>query len=178
MKHGTAKYRKGCRCADCMAATRAYYRDYRRHERAGEATSGDAGRTQAHIKLLLAAGMTYAGIARLAGLHRQTVRLAHLGHGYVQLKTSDAILGIAIDDQDQFAKVPAWKTQRLVSEMRRAGVSNAVLADVLKRTHKRGLYNLIGPERVAARTEARFITIYRYLAGQGVVPADVLEEIA
>lgn len=30
MKHGTARYQRGCRCAVCVAATRLYHREWRR----------------------------------------------------------------------------------------------------------------------------------------------------
>jgi hypothetical protein len=155
-----------------------YEREYRRRRRDGEQTSYDVAAVRRHVTKLLETGHTFASIGRLAGCHPATVRGAVSGRGYLWRRTGEAILGVSLDARDRDHKVPAWRTQRLIAEMRRRGITNEQLSDVLRRSHKRGLYHLVGPERVDVTTERKFLTLYEYLARKGIVPADVLEDIA
>jgi IS30 family transposase len=156
---------------------------YRRRKRAGDDTSISAAEVRRHIRRLHDAGLTNHAIAKAAGCSPSTISNVMCGRSKRMWRdTGGAILGVTIDaavaSDDRLSKVPAWRTQRLIAEMKRAGMTNAELSDILRRTHKRGLTNIIGPERVAAVTQDRFVAIYRYLAEQGRVPRGVLEDIA
>jgi len=151
--------------------------------RRGHPTSYCARDVRAHIAALHANGMTYRAIAAAAGCSKSTITNVMSGkQTRVWRRTGEAILGLTISDKTPTVlpteKVPAWRTQRIISELKRCGVTNDEIAAIMCRTHKRGLVNIIGPQRVAAQTEARFILAYKYLMRVGRVNGAVLEDIA
>lgn len=137
----------------------------------------DGAEVSEHVGRLLEGGYTYTGISRLTGVHPSVVKRAHMRTTNPRTSTRERILGLPTMRADAMRYVPAWRTQRLIAELKRGGVTNDDIAAVLQRTHKRGLTELIGPEVVALKTFERFATLYRYYATQGIVPACVLDEV-
>lgn len=70
-EHGTvSRYQAGCRCPECVAAKRAYNREYRRRRILRRPTTNlvDAAPVRAHAQQLLAQGYTAPLLARATGV--------------------------------------------------------------------------------------------------------------
>ena len=131
-----------------------------------------------HMNRLAAAGVSYNAICRAARVPAGTVFGVKNGHTHrIYADAAERILGVTTDDCDD-SYVSAWRVQRLVAEMRKAGVTNQSLCDAMKKSTQHGLNGILGPNTVQRKTFRQFVLIYRHLAAQGVVPASVLEEVS
>ena len=72
--------------------------------------------------------------------------------------------------------MPAEKARRLIAVMAEAGVDRAQVTEAL-RYESRHSFRLTRRAYVQRLTWQRVVTLYRLLARQGLVPADLLEEV-
>jgi transcriptional regulator with XRE-family HTH domain len=173
-------YRNGCRCEVCRAANIAYHREYRKRKRDGMKSTRHVPvfKVADHVERLLATGMSQTAIARIAGVSKGTVhRIHHRQMPRVWPRTADRIFGIELDAVPDTGLRPAWKTQRLLLELKRAGVPAANIAAALRLETDTTIKGLMGPVRVRKRTAERMRVLYQLAARQGIVPASVLEEV-
>jgi len=173
-------YRKGCRCEICSAANRAYHRDYRRRKREGmKPTSHVSVDVVAeHVDNLVAAGLSLAAIARLSGVTAGTVhRIRHRQVPRVWPRTADCILGVTLQDLPDEGLLPSWPTQRLLVELKRAGISEVEITRALSVESPTHIDYLLGPRHVRKVTRRKVEILYRLAARQGLVPAAVLDEV-
>jgi len=174
MKHGTGwAYHEGCRCAACYSAAVTA-----RHRLRGTRPMVDAGQVRRHIDFLRARGISRYSIAEMAGVGYRTVYDTASGKTKrVTARVADAMLGLTADLIPQVGRTQTWRVQRLTSEMARRGIGRDELSAMLRHESPRSIEYIIGPQTVTKRTFDRVTTIYRYLAGQGIVPASVLDEV-
>lgn len=173
-------YRRGCRCEVCRAANRAYHRDYRRRKREGmKPTSHVSVDVVAeHVDNLVAAGLTLAAVARLSGVTAGTVhRIRHRQVPRVWPRTADRILGVTLHDLPDDGLLPSWPTQRLLVELKKAGISEVEITRALSVESPTYIDYLLGPRHVRKVTRRKVEILYRLAARQGLVPAAVLEEV-
>lgn len=174
MKHGTEwAYHEGCRCAPCRSAMIAV-----RGRRCKTGPTVAAGPIRDHILFLTRRGVSRSSIATMCGIGHNTAD--HIVSGATRRVTprvAELILGVSIDSLPDTGRTPAWRVQRLSAEIARCGVTRPELANMLRQS-PRTTECVLGPVNTSRRTLDRFVTIYRYLAGQGIVPASVLEEVA
>jgi hypothetical protein len=179
MKHGThAAYRAGCHCAECRDANRAYQRAWYHKHHGPSGIMTDAAEAARHCRFLVEVGdMTAKSLALMAGVSTQVISDLLRGESNrIHKDTANAILGIGIGDccvpgPKQF--VPKDATIRLLDEMVAWGIPVvAIRAAIKTRPHQ-----VRARKRVHKRTHDKTVLLYRYLAGKGLVPADVLEEV-
>jgi len=179
VKHGTgtAYTRHGCRCADCRAykATKARERYAAKHSGEEPKCRHKIDEVQRHIARMKTLGMSSAGIARQAGVSVDCVTDITAGKpAYVTTRTRDSILGVSVDNT---AYVPGWKVRLLAAHIERAGVDVPEIARALKMNPASCAVTLHRKTHTR-RTLDKYVILARYLAGQGIVPASVLEEVA
>lgn len=182
MKHGRLiDYRNGCRCEECREANKAYHRDYRRRKREGMRPTHHV-RVEVvgeHVDKLIAAGMGQKTIARLAGVTPGTVhRIHHRQIERVWPRTADRILGITLTDLPDDGLLPAWPTQRLLVELRKAGLTRSEISRALAHESPTNLAYLLGPQHVRKATKRKVEVLYRLAAREGLVSPAVLKEVA
>lgn len=172
--HGThSRYSNGCHCTECRAGHAAYRRKQRQ---AGRVTAyRDAAPARAHILWLGQQGIGVVAVARASGVGITSIRrIVSRKSRHVYTRTHDAILGVTIDDG---WLVSAWPLRLLVGTMERFGYKVARVAEAMK-MEPQNLRRSLGNEKCRPLTIKKATVIYRYLAGQGIVPASVLEEVA
>lgn len=178
---GTAAgYRSGCRCRACRDGINAYNRERQRRMR-DRGTKGvycPAAPVREHVAFLQAQGVTRVAIAEFAGVSACTIWGIASGRRTTLLERSyHAIMGVTVDAVRERGRVPGWKAQRLVAEIRRAGVDRAELAEMLGYSEPAGVSRLFGPQMVERRTLARLAVVTRFLATKGRASAVALEEV-
>jgi lambda repressor-like predicted transcriptional regulator len=134
----------------------------------------DCSEVAAHLSALIDAGQTYSGLSRLTGVHPSSLKRAHLGQSNPRRNTRERILGVPLNATAKRYE-PAWQSLALVAELKRAGMTNAELADVMGWKEK-SIAKYVGPDQVTVKTHERFRTLYRFYATKGLVPASLLDE--
>jgi hypothetical protein len=183
MTHGTvtgySKHR--CKCELCAEAWRIYQRRYMRERYQGLRRRVPVTLARRHIVMLMGQGMTATAISLSAGLHGATVGLL-LGGKVKEIRrtTSEAILGVGLDDYPPGTRVRAAMSRQIISEMRgRLGMSYAEIADYVKLSDA-GVRLIMdmedGRRTVRPETHLRLVVGYWILAREGLVPADVLAD--
>jgi len=173
-QHGTANgYKRGCRCEDCRAAYREWARDYMRRYRQGQRTRVPAAEVHRHIARLREAGLTVEVIAKAAGIPPETVHnLVRRRLRTVWPKTADAILGVTLDARPRNSIIPKTAALGLLDELHRAGVrAEEVECRIGWRDHSRW-------SCMRQTTYRKVALLYLACARQGLVPADLLDEVA
>jgi len=175
--HGTTTgySRHRCRCDACMTAWRDYQRRYCREWYHGERRTVATKEAQRKIASLCSRGWTRKAIAAAGGLDYQTVyKIADGTVARVRKSTVEKILAVGVNERPDGVMSPASDAVRLIDGMRAAGIPAAVIskdlrvsapARIKKQTH------------VRSATRKRLVVAYQYLARQGAVPADLLEEV-
>ncbi len=169
---------KGCRCAQCTASAREYNKALRLRHRFGDPSRVDSKIVSDHIKRLNAAGIGSPYMQALCGVSQSTIRsIKHRERASVNFDTAEKILAITPEDKPPHAKVPAWKVQVLIAELKAAGIERDELIEALKYNHAFSFNWLYGPERVSQRTLDRVSFLYRYYATKGRCPMEPLERV-
>jgi len=177
--HGTASAytNRGCRCGECRAAAAAQKRAYRRRRDEAGPLLLPADEAREHLRRLAASGVTISQVARLTGVAPTTLRAAEKGRRRrLTPSTIEAIEAVPLGTTAGAARVPAEKARRLLETMAAAGIGKAEIGAALRCARSRDL-DFSGRAYVTARSWERLVTLYRYLARQGLVPADLLEEV-
>ena len=177
-KHGTASAYKnrGCRCEKCRTAAAAEKRAYRRRRGEGPLLL-PADEAREHLRRLAASGVTISQVARLTGVAVTTLRAAEKGRRRrLTPATIEAVIAVPLGTTAGATRVPGEKARRLLEAMAAAGIPQDQVARALRYEHPASL-KLARREYVTKRSWDRIVTLYRLLARQGLVPADVLEEV-
>ena len=136
-----------------------------------------AGEPREHLRLLRASGVT---IGQAPG-HPRPRALHPARHREGEARASAAAHGrgdrggAARDHGGSHARL-RQEARRLLETMAAAGVGTDEVAAALRCEHSRAL-DLTGRTYVTRRSWDRLVTLYRYLARQGLVAADLLEEV-
>jgi len=181
-EHGTrtryTRYR--CKCELCVAAERAYKRDYRERNRARirayarehyqqyrryykhKSPFVPRGEVLPHVERLLAAGMTMSDIARAAGLSHDAVRRVVRGEGrWVRSSTRDALLRAKPTPRI----VPALGARRRLRALAALGWATDAVAAEAGFSHHTAARILSGRvERIAATTHEAVCGAYDRLS--------------
>ena len=178
--HGTtARYHRACRCPECRTAHTLYSSEHRRSVRAGHHYTVPADEAYEHLRRLLSAGHTVSGVAAIAGVKRQTLYVLAAGkRERLTRTTAEAVLGVGIDDLPASGShlVPAEPARRLVAGMRAAGIRRCDLSASQGMAPKS---RPVGDGRhVSTRALRRLHVLVRLLAREGIVPAELLEEVS
>jgi transcriptional regulator with XRE-family HTH domain len=177
-EHGTASaYRNnGCRCAECRTAAAAEKRAYRRRRVEGPLLV-PAGEAREHLRRLAASGVTISQVARLTGVATTTLRETEKGRQRRLTPAAvEAVVAVPLGTTAGAMRIPGEKARRLLETMAAAGVGTDEVAAALRCESPRGL--ALGRRTyVTRRSWERLVTLYRFLARQGLVPADLLEEV-
>ncbi len=176
-RHGTTTGYSGhrCTCDACREAWREYQRTYMRERYHGELRTVPTKEARVWIRRLLAHGMTLQAISRAAGVQHQLVRKIEAGKTRRARRTTvGKILAVTPDERPEGAMSPASEAQRIVEALRAAGVPAKTIAGALRVTAPARIKR---QKHVHDRTRRRLVLAYRHLARQGVVRADLLEEV-
>jgi hypothetical protein len=134
-----------------------------------------------HCERLLAQGISQNGIAVTAGVSEQSIHGILTGHPgrRIRLRTAEAVLAVPLDAVPPEGYVPKAAALRLTRAMQASGITlrqqskmlgYRASSECLPFLYQSGL-------TIEARTHKRVETLYRLLARQGLVPADLLEDI-
>lgn len=178
---GTAAgYRSGCRCRACTDAINEYNRERARRakELGARGVRYPAEPVREHVATLQAHGVTQVAIAEHAGVAPSVVKDVAAGRRpHINQRSAEAILGVTVEAVRDRGRVPGWKAQRLLAEIRRAGVGREELAAMLGYADSASISWIFGPQSVERRTLARLAVVTRHLATQGRASASALEEV-
>ena len=115
MNHGTltAYCTHACRCPDCKRVANRHVKAWRLRRLQGEAPLVDAQPVRDHVQQLLAAGMSFRGIALTAGWASRNSLTSALSRDRVTVRTRDRILAISpASDMRRHGYVDATGSQR------------------------------------------------------------------
>ena len=73
--------------------------------------------------------------------------------------------------------MPAEKARRLIAAMDEAGVGRAEVTEALRYESRHSLRPRAAAPTCSGAAGSALVTLYRLLARQGLVPADLLEEV-
>lgn len=158
-----------------MTAWRDYQRHYGRERYRGELRTVATKEARRKITTLCSRGWTRKAIAAGAGLDYQTVyKIADGTVTRVRKSTVEKILAVGVNERPDGVMSPAGDAARLIDGMRAAGIPAAVIAKDLRVSAPARIKK---QTHVRSATRERLVVAYKYLARQGAVPADLLEEV-
>lgn len=182
-EHGTvSRYKAGCRCPECAEANTEYQREYKRRRRTGRPTTNlvDAAPVRAHVRALMAAGMTRQEIAARANA---TDPLRHLlygkpSQGYpparrINAITARRILAIPVPDGPvaSWGRVDGDGPRRRVQALAAIGWPMAWQAEQVG-MHPKMLQRFVrGRSRISAVYAARIRDLYDRYWDRGPEPS-------
>lgn len=115
MKHGTltAYTAHACRCVDCKRVANRHVKQWRLRKLQGEQPLVDAQPMRDHVEALLAAGMSFRGIALTAGWKSRNSLACSLSRERVTIRTFERVMAISPEsDMRRFGYVDATGSQR------------------------------------------------------------------
>lgn len=177
--HGTeARYqgainRPACRCRKCVTAwTQAGQRRLLAHL-SGQPPKIPTGGVTAHLKQLLAAGMSFSAIARAAGVSRDTVTEHARGtHPFIRRSRAARILAVRPEHADPSCLVSALGTRRRIQTLYAAGYGSYLIAKNAGITPRGIDYILNGTRTTVTITTRNIIAdTYQQLADKPVTNA-------
>jgi hypothetical protein len=137
----------------------------------------DAAEARTHISALVESGVSVRAISRSTGLSLAHVR--DIQHGRLRKlwpSTANPILGIGLHTDEGAGRIDGRRVRLLIDALAKAGVTQR---DIARHMRYRNDQNLALARRkyVMRRSFDRIVVIYRHYAGQGRVPASLLDEV-